>query len=158
MPEKIFNYFIKIFIEISKYLTENEDNKIKDYNIVRMIFILSQTFYCIKNTQKIYLQNELNNVKIFHSVNFWKELLLYNMNEEIEKIEKKANKKFNRNEYIEHANKICFMQLLPYINGMSGFGMDKEKIKEVAIFIIKEFEINEKDKNVIFDSIDNPLE
>ena len=164
MPEKIFFYFVKIFIEISKYIAEEakieEKGKelkiIKDYNIVNMIFILSQTFYYQKDNQKIYLQNELKNEKIFHSAEFWTELLQYNMQKEVEKIEKKMNIKFNRKEYIEQENKICFMQILPYVNGMIGFGMDKEKIKEVALYFIKKYEVNEEYQNIILSSIENP--
>ena len=164
MPEKIFFYFVKIFIEISKYITEEakidekgkESKIIKDYNIVNMIFILSQTFYYQKDNQKIYLQNELKNEKIFHSAEFWTELLQYNMQKEVEKNEKKMNIKFNRKEYIEQENKICFMQILPYVNGMIGFGMDKEKIKEVALYFIKKYEVNEEYQNIILSSIENP--
>ena len=45
------------------------------------------------------------------------------------------------------------MQILPYISGLNGFGLEKEKIKEIAEFFISEYNLKDDEKEVIFQSI-----
>ena len=158
MPEKIFNYVVKIIIEITKYLIEEKHSNsgkdiIIDYNTIRYLFILSQTFFYFKDNKKIYLQNGLKVVKIFHDVELWKNLLVLNIKEELESMATKSKKKFSEKEYIEKGSQICLMQILPYISGLNGFGLEKEKIKEIAEFFISEYNLKDDEKEVIFQSI-----
>ena len=158
MPEKIFNYVVKIIIEITKYLIEEKysnsgKDTVIDYNTIRYLFILSQTYYYLKDNKKIYLQYGLKDVKIFHDVEFWKNLLVLNIKEELENMATKNKKKFSEKEYIEKGSEICLMQILPYISGLNGFGLEKEKIKEIAEFFISEYNLKDDEKEVIFQSI-----
>ena len=65
----------------------------------------------------------------------------------------KSKKKFSEKEYIEKGSQICLMQILPYISGLNGFGLEKEKIKEIAEFFISEYNLKDDEKEVIFQSI-----
>ena len=169
MPVDTFNNFVRIFRAISNnfYINvkEKEDNdkikKILDLQIAKLTIILSQTFYCLKNGQKVYIQNELNN-EIYQSEEFWKQLLKLNIEDEIEICKKndKVNDKINDLEdektIKNRKNRISFAQLIPQIGGMYGFGLKKETIKKIILPFFDEFNINEENQTIINQVIENP--
>ena len=155
MPENVYNYFVKIFLEIMKYLVkEKEKDSFKelniDYTATRYIFILSQTFYYKKDNEKIYLQNGIKNQKIFQSDEFWIKLLEYNIKQEMDKLASKSQKKFDEK---EKGKEICIMQILPYLSGFDGFGVSKEAMDKIINFFIKKYELNEESQKLIFEAI-----
>ena len=155
MPENVYNYFVKIFLEIMKYLVkEKEKDSVKelniDYTATRYIFILSQTFYYKKDKEKIYLQNGIKNQKIFQSDEFWIKLLEYNIKQEMDKLASKSQKKFDEK---EKGKEICIMQILPYLSGFDGFGVSKEAMDKIINFFIKKYELNEESQKLIFEAI-----
>ena len=155
MPENVYNYFVQIFLEIMKYLVkEKEKDSVKelniDYTATRYIFILSQTFYCKKDKEKIYLQNGIKNQKIFQSDEFWIKLLEYNIKQEMDKLASKSQKKFDEK---EKGKEICIMQILPYLSGFDGFGVSKEAMDKIINFFIKKYELNEESQKLIFEAI-----
>ena len=155
MPENVYNIFVKIFLEIMKYLVEEkEKDSVKelniDYTATRFIFILSQTFYYKKDGAKIYIQNGIKNQKIFQLEEFWIKLLQYNIKQELIKLADKSQKKFDEK---EKGKEICVMQILPYLNGFIGFGVNKETVEKVTNFFIKEYELNEESQKLIFEAI-----
>ena len=165
MPEDIFNYFIQIFKELSKYfyINENNENILKDNNLdletVNGVLILSQTFYCLKNDKKVYIQNELSTEEIFRSEDFWKKMLKLNIEVEIENCknnEKDVIKNENEKTIKTRRSNISFAQIIPQINAMTGFGLSKEQIKNVILPLIDEFNINENNKKILFDFVENP--
>ena len=157
MPLDTFNFFIQIFKEISKYFYIDE-NKL-DLQIINLTIILTQTFYCLKNEQRVYIQNELNSEEIFHSEEFWKKVIKYNIEDEIEackKNEKQIGKIENEKSIRARRNSISFAQLVPQISGMLGFGLSKEKVKQIVLPFIDEFNINDKNKKIILKVIEDP--
>ena len=171
MPEDIFNYFIQIFKEITKYFyineknenNENNENILKDNNLdletINGALILSQTFYCLKNDKRVYIQNDLSNEEIFHSEDFWKKMIKLNIEIEIEickNNEKDVLKEENEDTIKTRRNNIGFAQIIPQISAMHGFGLNEEKIKSIILPLIDEFNINEINKKILFDVIENP--
>ena len=165
MPLEIFNYFKQIFCEISKYLyieinKENNDKKeLKlDIEISNLVIILSQTFFCIKNDKKVYIQNELKDVKVFHEPDFWVTILKNSINKEFKKLGENSNEIENMKgkKIKEKINQIAFAQILPNISGMIGFGLNKEEIKAIVVPLIKEYEISEENKKIITSYYENP--
>ena len=165
MPLEIFNYFKQIFCEISKYLyieinKENNDKKeLKlDIEISNLVIILSQTFFCIKNDKKVYIQNELKDVKVFHEPDFWVTILKNSINKEFKKLGENSNEIENMKgkKIKEKINQIAFAQILPNINGMVGFGLNKEEIKAIVIPLTKEYEISEENTKIITSYYENP--
>lgn len=162
MPELIHNMIVRIIVEILKYIkeekqTDNGKEIIIDYNKISNIFILSLTYYYIKDGEKIYLQNGLKNIELFHSAELWINLMQKNMEDEINKIAKKKNKIFNEKEFIENGNQICLLQILPYINSLYGFGLEKDKIIEVGNFFIDKYQLDEDSKKLVFQSIEDSV-
>ena len=164
MPEKVFNYLIQIFKEISKYLCiegKNEEKKEMnlDMEVTRLIIILSQTFCKMKGNKKVYIQNQLKDIDIFHCNEFWKTLIKINIEKQIEickKNEKEIGKEENEESIKSRRNNICFAQIIPQITGMNGFGLGKEKIKNIIIPFIDKYNVTEENKNIILNFIDSP--
>ena len=167
MPDDTFNNFVRIFSEISNNLyinanekdeNDNNDKKILDLQIAKITIILSQTFYCLKNEQKVYIQNELNN-EIYHSEDFWKQLIKLNIEEEIKKCKNndKSNDNIENEENINIIeNRISLAQIIPHIGGMYGFGLKKETIQKIILPFFDEYNINEENQKIIIEIIENP--
>ena len=163
IPLEIFNYIKQIFLEISKYLIiekNDENNKIIiDAEIGKIIIILSQTFYYMTNDgQKDYIQNEIKNEKIFHMKEFWTQVIKTYIEIEFKTVEENV-KMYNNKETDEtiknRRNNIAFAQMVPYVGGMAGFGLNKDEIKNITLPLIDEYEISNENKDIIFGLIEN---
>ena len=164
MPPKTFNYFTQIFSEISKQIfliQENDDKKhykINDYISSRLIIIVAQTFYTMKENAKLYISEELKNEKIFQTGEFWVELIRANIENECtnffgkHKIIKNDDDEKRKNKL---KDEIYFAQIIPFIGSMNGFGINKEGIKNVIEELIKEFNISENTSKKIFATIND---
>jgi hypothetical protein len=154
MPLEIFDYIFKIFSVISKNLfneNEKDGNKL-DYGNSHLVIILSQTFYCMKNGEKVYIQFELSKEEIYHKEEFWNLLLKYMINMEFE------NLKMNRNQIIkikELEESIVFSQALSFVNAISGFGNNKEYIKKIIMPFVNQYKIGEQNLKIINNMIEN---
>ena len=163
IPLEIFNYIKQIFIEISKYLiieNNNENNKIIiDTEIGKIIIILSQTFYYMNDDgQKDYIQKEIKNEKIFHMKEFWTQVIKTYIEIELKTVEENE-KMYNNKETDEiiknRRNNIAFAQIVPYVGGMAGFGLNKDEIKNIVLPLIDEYGISNENKDIIFGLIEN---
>ena len=158
MPEKIFSYFVQIFSEICKYLftsikEEGKKGYINDFHSSKLIIILSQTFYMMKNKEKLYISEELKSIDVFHEPEFWQEII----NSMIEKECKSLleNKKLtDKNKIKNLKEEIYLAQIIPYIGSMNGFGLSKEEMKNIVLGIIKEYDISEETSKNIMDVIE----
>jgi hypothetical protein len=164
MPEKKFDYIIQIFKEISKYLWIEDKSKEKkeiilDKETTQFTIILSQTFCKLKGEKKIYIQNELSDLDIYHCDDFWKTVIKTNIEKEIKNCmtnDVKIGKEEDEESIRERRNSISFAQIIPQISGMYGFGLNKDKIKNIIMPFIDEYNINEENKNTILNIINNP--
>ena len=146
--------------EIFDYLTSNnlieEKNDIKEFivnvEMAKLIIILSQTFYCIENREKKYIQKEIAKNKVFHLIDFWTQILKYsieyefkNVTESYLKIADKEDEKSVR----ERKKKIAFGKILPNLGAMNGFGLNKEEIEKIILPFFDDYEISDENKQVI---------
>ena len=164
IPLKTFNFLVQIFKEISKYLiVDNNKEDDKEINIdmdtAKLMIILSQTFYCMKGDKKVYIQNDLNTEKVFHSIEFWSKIIKINIEKEIlncMKNDKFIGKKDNEEDIIKRRNTIAFAQIIPQLSGMKGFGLNIEEMKKVVIPLLDEFNVSQENKEIILNTIDSP--
>ena len=150
MPLEIFGYITKVFSAISKNIFyENEKGEnIFDFSNSSLIIILSQTYYCLKNGKKIYIQTELNKEEIFHKDNFWSLFLKTMIDKEFESL------KMNENN-MKKAGDIIFSQILSFVNGMIGFGNNKEDIKRIITPLVNQYKIEKKQLEIINNMFEN---
>ena len=154
MPLEIFNYTTKVFSAISKNLFyENEKNENKlDIGNSQLVIILSQTFYYLKNGEKVYIQNELSKEEIYHKDEFWNLLLKSMINMELENLKMNPNQKVKN---IELEESIVFSQILSFVSGMPGFGISVEDIKKIIMPFVNQYKIGEKNLEIINNMIKN---
>ena len=161
MPLNIFNYVKQILCEILKNIEQEkkyeEKGNILELENTKLVIILSQTFYCVKEEQKYYLQKELKNEKIFKNTEYWKKILEISIEIELNSFLEncKINNKNLENEESmkEKKNSIAFAQMLPYINNMNEFGVDLDEIKDIISPFIEKYEVSEENKKIMFDLI-----
>ena len=156
IPLEIFNYIKNIFSAILNSLNflENDEPEIffnEEIQNAKLIIILSQTFYIVKDKEKIYIQNELKNEKIFQNKEFWELIIKSSINKEMKNLEKFIKDNIENEEFIKERKKsIAFSQILPYVDTMKGFGVKEDKNKMIISPLIDEYDISEENKEIIF--------
>ena len=153
IPKDIFELLFKYFCTII-----NTIDRDKDYHSAKNIIILSQTYYILDGGKKTYLQHLIKNEKIFRNFNFWKDSLEYCIEKEIVRSIKSDTKngtliKGTQKESDDLYANIVFGQLVPFVDNMIEFGLDRKKIKEIIKPIIKHYNMNEQSINIIDDVI-----
>jgi len=154
MPLEVFNYTTKVFSAISNYLFyENEKNENKlDIGNSQLVIILSQTFYYMKNGEKVYIQFELGKEEIYHKDEFWNLLLKSVIDMELENLKMNANQNAKTKELEES---IVFSQILSFVSGMPGFGNSKEYIRKIVMPFVNQYKVGEQNLEIINNMIEN---
>ena len=161
IPKEIFDYYIQIFSEITKYLFEKENNSkeiIVNVDIARLVIILSQTFYYIKDEKKVYIHNEIKDNLVFHLKQFWSQLIKVSIENEIKSVNEnfiKAGNIENERNIKERKNNVAFGQILPNLGAMDRFGLNKEEIKKIVSPFFEEYEISNENKQTILGVIES---
>ena len=159
LSNKSFEYLSKIFLEISKYLYIIEKNKekkeyINDYSSSRLIIIISQTFYTLKNGNKVYISEEIQNQEVFHKRKFWKDLIKNLLDSEL-KTALENNNKNDKEKINQLKNEIYLAHILPFTGSMKGFQIDKKEMKNIIGDLFKEYNVGDNVSSVILNTIDN---
>ena len=130
------------------FLLINQSKSENDFHCIEMVIILSKTYYILKDTKKIYLQNLIIDNSKFKTKEFWEELLLYSISKEVARSNKETDNKLKtKNE------NIIFSQLLSSIDNMFDFGLDDNLIKEIIEPKITYYKISDNLKDTINDVI-----
>ena len=152
MSDKAFNYFIRIFsiicnhLAYSKETTKGNNKFVKDPICARLVIILSQTFYTVKNKEKVYLCEEIKKEKIFNIPEFWQDLIrdmIITESKSVMENRKKINMEVNENKLRQIKENIYFSQIIPFVGNMKDFGIGIEEIKSTIELIKNEFNIPE---------------
>lgn len=136
MPEREFKIIDNFFFEIIDILYKENG---EDFDIIRLIIIMSQTFYFNKNGQKIYLTNKIKGHKLFKKIDFIKKYLNFCINEEFIKAGETSDKPINAKE----KKRIVFPIILSFCNFMIEFDVPKENILEINESFYKEYDFDE---------------
>ena len=153
LPKNLFDTIIKIFKLISdKILNEY------DFESVRNIIILSQTYYIKKNDDKIYIFDQIKNHPLYQKEEFWNNFIKGEISEALKKKElndKIIGKQLSEDEKIKKNNELVFVQLTTINEIMNNFGIDKEKITNLITPFFDIYKINENNKNTILNIINS---
>ena len=154
MPLDIFDYMVKVFLLISKKLfNESEkDEKKLDFKNTQLLIILSQTFYCMKNEEKIYIIKDLSKEELFHKEEFWNLLIKLRIDSEME-IVKKNEKKEILSKDLEIS--VAFSQLLSLVTAMNDLGNNKDDIKNLIMPFVNQYNIDENNLGIINNFLEN---
>ena len=149
-----FDKFVEIFI----FILDNEcNNKNVNIEIFNYIIIMSQTYcYEDENNNKIFIQKNIQNHKIFKDMNNWEKSLYHQINEDLT-ISNKYNTGLNKEELKQRKENIVFSKFLSIIHNLIEFDIDKNFIKEFINKIknsFKDIDIN-KNMDIINNLVNN---
>ena len=123
--------------------------KTKNYDNIKNCIILSQTFYYVTDPEKknkVYISEYIKNHSILQSCDFWKDFIIYTLIKELQKIENTNYDNLSKDVSIAKninvptnfrakIGEIIFSQLLPYINHMMEFHVDRKVIVKLIMDI-----------------------
>jgi len=133
--------FVKTIEQAFSYILEKAE-KNNDYDKAKKCIILSQTYYYNLNNEKIYIFRLINNNRWLKNAYFWRGFIQYMIDLEI-----KRTISFTT----QNMNEILFTLLLPIVNNMIGFNMDKRIIIKIIDEISEKYNyLNEESLNTIF--------
>ena len=128
----------------------NELEKECDYESYRVIIILASSLYKTSeetNKPRIFLQSYIQNFQIWKKFNFWKNLIQYEINEEM--IKQKKYNMFNKenDQYkLKRIQLIVKSQLNTYLFNMISFDTDTATMYDIIIFFKNYYFL---DKNIV---------
>jgi hypothetical protein len=140
--------------------------KDNNYDKIKLCLILSQTFYYIDENSniKIYISKMIEDKQFFKDYNFWKilvdtmitkQLKIYQDNNNLTDVDIIKGEGLNSSTSKKLAE-LLFTQILPYVNNMLNFNMDKNIIiKIVDYFKEKYIYFAQKDYETIISVISN---
>lgn len=151
IPPLVFFGLSKIFNALSEKILINED-----IDNMKLMVILSQTFYNLENNKKIYLIDKIKDNKLFQSTKIWNKLLEKEINLAIETAEKNDKKIgiYNK-ENAEKKGDLVFTQLIPWIAAMTDYGLSLNLLQNIVLPFIERYNVEENKKNIILNLINN---
>ena len=145
--ERAYNILINIFKLVADYLMKNNDITIEN-----LIIILSQTFYILKDGEKIYIQDNIKNHPLFKSVQFWENQIMTRIEKHIENTKndlKKMNLIVSEKDMQRRLDDIILSQFVPISSNMRDFGLLNEFILKIANNLFEKYNTKEETKTLI---------
>ena len=136
MPEREFNITGKLFSEITDIVSNGKD---VDFQLFKLIIILSQTFYVNKDGTKFYLFNKIKGHKIFSQIDFIKQYLDSSLNEEFQKAKIKSDREIT----LKEKQGMVFANILSFCKYMAEFGVPKQTLLEINESFYKEYKLSQ---------------
>lgn len=123
-------------------------NKEKDFPSMRIMLILSQTYYTLNTKkQKVYLIRYFDNHSLFKEKDFWRFYFNANIKMEIENFDKQQFQ--NEFQKTRMKNNMIYSKIMAGCHNMMEFGNTKEFIKEMAKEFAEKFELEQDNKDMI---------
>ena len=150
MPIRIFEIINNILYNCLEEIEKNENKY--NYKIISTIIMIACTFYKIKDNKKYYLKEKIKNHKLFKSIEFWEDYTAVFIDEDLKKIE-------NDKDIIDEIKKkkkindILLSKILPSAVTMTKFGIDKNTIFITVDLLMKKYEMDEKNKELLLSLI-----
>ena len=145
--ERAYNILINIFKLVADYLMKNNDITIEN-----LIIILSQTFYILKDGEKIYIQDNIKNHPLFKSLQFWENQIMTRIEKHIENTKndlKKMNLIVSEKDMQRRLDDIILSQFVPISSNMRDFGLLNEFILKIANNLFEKYNTKEETKTLI---------
>ena len=147
----------------------DESEKTNNFNNAKNCIILSQTFYYENNGEKYYILEIIKNHKWLSKPDYWINYIEVMIEPEFIKLTKrypeiKIEDIVNHTEKITNTFKkrlsdILYSQILPFVNNMKEFEINKKKIVEITAGIFAKYDfLSEEEKNNVFSLISEEQE
>jgi hypothetical protein len=148
MPEREFSIMSNYFILIINCILE-EKKEAEDFPIIKLVIILSQTFYVKRNDQKFYLNYNFRGNKLFSEIDFLSKYLKYIIKEELEKSSRISKTKISDNS----KKQILFSNIFSFNAFLKELNVNKDDISKVNESVYEEYNLDEEYINSINESL-----
>ena len=144
-PTKLYDLVVYIYNKTLDYFLKNPDKNLAD-----LLLILSQTYYKQINGEKIYLAEGIKSHEIFQNINFWENIIILKIEEEL-KAKKKIlpNSKQSTIDLEKNKDEIIMTQIFPFISIMKDFNISNDKLQELIERIVNKYKCSESTKGDI---------
>ena len=132
--------------EILKECVINLDKE-KDYESYKLIILISNTMYKIDgNNIKIFLNKSIIDFPIWKKINFWKNMIQYEIIEEMAK-QKKINlfKKESKENKLKKIQSISISYINAYLYNMISFNLDAKLMYDIIIYFSEYYFLEKKE-------------
>ena len=150
--ERSFNIIKNIFNKAQDYLLNNRSILLEG-----LIIILCQTYYIMKDGQKVYIQKEIKNHPLFKKEEFWKNYLNETLDEDIEKMlkeEKNINLEISKERHQKKINDLILSKIVPFTSYMNDFELKDISIMNIISNIFDKYDVDDEGKYIIMSSLE----
>ena len=148
LPEREYDLIGNYFIQIIDCIFEEKSEK--DFKMIKSTILMSQTFFVIKNNEKLYLIEKIKGHKLFLEIEYFTKYMKFCIEEMYLNDDKSKVVKFTKNK-----EEMLFSSIITFFNYMKELEVPINHIKQIIDNISKEYEMSEDLKNNINNVIES---
>ena len=148
LPEREYDLIGNYFIQIIDCISEEKSEK--DFKMIKSTILMSQTFFVIKNNEKLYLIEKIKGHKLFLEIEYFTKYMKFCIEEMYLNNDKSKVVKFTKNK-----EEMLFSSIITFFNYMKELKVPINHIKQIIDNISKEYEMSEDLKNNINNAIES---
>ena len=148
LPEREYDLIGNYFIQIIDCILEEKSEK--DFKMIKSTILMSQTFFVIKNNEKLYLIEKIKGHKLFLEIEYFTKYMKFCIEEMYLNNDKSKVVKFTKNK-----EEMLFSSIITFFNYMKELKVPINHIKQIIDNISKEYEMSEDLKNNINNVIES---
>ena len=148
LPEREYDLIGNYFIQIIDCIFEEKSEK--DFKMIKSTILMSQTFFVIKNNEKLYLIEKIKGHKLFLEIEYFTKYMKFCIEEMYLNNDKSKVVKFTKNK-----EEMLFSSIITFFNYMKELKVPINHIKQIIDNISKEYEMSEDLKNNINNVIES---
>ena len=148
LPEREYDLIGNYFIQIIDCIFEEKSEK--DFKMIKSTILMSQTFFVIKNNEKLYLIEKIKGHKLFLEIEYFTKYMKFCIEEMYLNNDKSKVVKFTKNK-----EEMLFSSIITFFNYMKELEVPINHIKQIIDNISKEYEMSEDLKNNINNAIES---
>ena len=148
LPEREYDLIGNYFIQIIDCIFEEKSEK--DFKMIKSTILMSQTFFVIKNNEKLYLIEKIKGHKLFLEIEYFTKYMKFCIEEMYLNNDKSKVVKFTKNK-----EEMLFSSIITFFNYMKELKVPINHIKQIIDNISKEYEMSEDLKNNINNAIES---
>ena len=129
LPEREYDLIGNYFIQIIDCIFEEKSEK--DFKMIKSTILMSQTFFVIKNNEKLYLIEKIKGHKLFLEIEYFTKYMKFCIEEMYLNNDKSKVVKFTKNK-----EEMLFSSIITFFNYMKELEVPINHIKQIIVFVI----------------------
>ena len=154
MTIRVFDIINNILQNILDNAQNDEDNG--NIKLLSSIVMISFTFYIIKINSKYYIKERIKDHKVFKSKEFWNDYTVFQIDEDLEKIEKNINDD-EKEKMKDKIHDVLFSKIFAITDIMKEFGMNKDDILTIIENLMIKYKTDKKSQESLLTIINQQM-